>query len=688
MKTFINNNNPFKHNFWQEIKIKSLKIPFKLVFIITGIISTIWFLIRVIPKPSRAGYPCMRAAAPIMSSFILYLIGISASFLAFKKAKHFFIHAKYFIGGILFIAGLITGIIALISNRNNAMAQSIKSFDQVANNPVGEGKGIFPGRVVWVWDADATNENCLGQEGDGSNTVSENDDYYFLNKNNDQTVINQMMSDAIAALAGIDSLELAWDTIFKHFNHQKGKGYVGYDNTEIVFIKTNATSAWGDPSSTGMYTSDLTRNVAYNNDHLYDVLETTPQVVMAVLNQLINKAGVPQNKIYVGDPMKNVYKHCADLWWSEFPDINILGNNIYYSGITNLSTLGRTPVQVTANDKIFYSDDGTVMTSANYDKLYTIFEDADYMINIPVLKGHDLAGITLGAKNHFGSHSRKSANHLHSGLIDPDDTQSGDERYDFGLYRVQVDIMGHELLGRNTILHIVDALYSAEEDTEFESSDPEKWNMAPFNGDWTSSIFISQDQVAIESVCYDFLRSEYNQAGHNPQQDAVDDYLHQAADSSCWPSGITYDPENDGTPIASLGVHEHWNNSTDKEYSRNLGTADGIELIKVHKLTDDTTNTDTLTYHQNKPDNKMQAISIYPVPADDYIKIKMCNDIYGEFQIDLIGVSGKLFKSQTIQKNSICFEETINLEDYNNKILIIKLKNKNYYHTKKVIMMD
>ena len=31
--------------------------------------------------------------------------------------------------------------------------------------------------------------------------------------------------------------------------------------------------------------------------------------------------------------------------------------------------------------------------------------------------------------------------------------------------------------------------------------------------------------------------------------------------------------------MESLGVHEHWNNSVDKQYSRNLGTDNGIELI-------------------------------------------------------------------------------------------------------------
>jgi hypothetical protein len=33
--------------------------------------------------------------------------------------------------------------------------------------------------------------------------------------------------------------------------------------------------------------------------------------------------------------------------------------------------------------------------------------------------------------------------------------------------------------------------------------------------------------------------------------------------------------------LASLGVYEHWNNPTDKQYSVNLGTGKGIELVKL-----------------------------------------------------------------------------------------------------------
>ena len=36
-----------------------------------------------------------------------------------------------------------------------------------------------------------------------------------------------------------------------------------------------------------------------------------------------------------------------------------------------------------------------------------------------------------------------------------------------------------------------------------------------------------------------------------------------------------------GERITNLGVHEHWNNPTDKQYSRNLGADQGIELIQA-----------------------------------------------------------------------------------------------------------
>ena len=99
-----------------------------------------------------------------------------------------------------------------------------------------------------------------------------------------------------------------------------------------------------------------------------------------------------------------------------------------------------------------------------------------------------------------------------------------------------------------------------------------------FDDGWVSSLFMSQDPVAIDSVGLDFLRNEpkATQVRGNP-----DNYLHEAALANKPPSGTVYDPEHDGKPLDSLGVHEHWNNPAAKQYSRNLGKAEGIELVSL-----------------------------------------------------------------------------------------------------------
>lgn len=59
----------------------------RLAFFVLGIGSTIWFLIRVIPKPSRASYPCVQASAPFMSAFVIYLIGLASTIYVFREKK-------------------------------------------------------------------------------------------------------------------------------------------------------------------------------------------------------------------------------------------------------------------------------------------------------------------------------------------------------------------------------------------------------------------------------------------------------------------------------------------------------------------------------------------------------------------------------------------------------------------------
>jgi uncharacterized protein (DUF362 family) len=60
-------------------------------FPIAGLIAFIWFLVRVIPKPSRATYPCQRAAFPLATSFIIWLTGMIGTMTVLRSVKRNFL---------------------------------------------------------------------------------------------------------------------------------------------------------------------------------------------------------------------------------------------------------------------------------------------------------------------------------------------------------------------------------------------------------------------------------------------------------------------------------------------------------------------------------------------------------------------------------------------------------------------
>lgn len=130
---------------------------------------------------------------------------------------------------------------------------------------------------------------------------------------------------------------------------------------------------------------------------------------------------------------------------------------------------------------------------------------------------------------------------------------------------------------------MLDALICAPSEGASITGENSRWQQAPFNGDYTSSVFISQDPVAIDSVGAGFLMNEpaiTSRNGALRDNATVENYLHEAGLVSAAPSGTAY-TDSQGHTVSSLGVHEHWNNSTQKQYSRNLGNSEGIELIQI-----------------------------------------------------------------------------------------------------------
>lgn len=403
------------------------------------------------------------------------------------------------------------------------------------NKPFGQARGIFPGRVTWARDAKVALWN--GRDG-----------HWWDDGNIDQSRLDAMYGRSVCALAGKRSPGKAWTEIFKYYNRTHGKGNWGYRKGELVAIKINLNNTYETRDS--------------DND-----IDQSPQATIALLRQLTANAGVPQECITVYD---------ASIGWKKraIPDRLYKPVHRLFPSVRWMSAAGSAGIDSAhwVPNAISYTDPsvtlGTVLPKA--------VVEASYIINIALLKGHEITGVTLCAKNHFGSIPfpvRMHGSHTVSQM-------SGKE----GDYSAYVDLMGSPNLGGKTLLYIVDGLYGMQTNVGAPKPGRDRWKM--FSGQWSASYFMSLDPVAIECVCLDFLSAEYGkELGFSgaPQFKKgsslnCDNYLKEAARGRNARFG---DYRPNGVKIGSLGVFEHWNNARDKQYSRNLGKGKGIELYRV-----------------------------------------------------------------------------------------------------------
>ena len=412
----------------------------------------------------------------------------------------------------------------------------------VANVPIGVAKGLHPGRVVWAHDPSATNWEGPGQG------------HWWQSRHTNPDVVDSMMSGAIRRLSDKATDQEAWHALIKHFNQSHGHGEAGYQKGERVAIKVNLVGCIiGGGVDTKSY--DLVQGLDYMN--------ASPQMIRALLRQLVYAAGVQERDICVGDPLALFPNQYYDFLHSEFPEVQYLdhdGGNASHP---------RTRVQHSSIP--FYWSCRPTERVQDYVPIH--YAEAKYFINMANLKSHTSAGVTLCGKNHYGSLIRKPPD---KGYYDMHVSLPGRVQGS-GHYRAVVDLMGHAHTGGKTLLYLVDGLYPGVHGMD---ESPRKWSTAPFNGHWAASLLASQDPVAIDSVAFDFLWAEWN---NHPHMSGADDYLHEAALADNPPSGTFYDPDHatNTTRLGSLGVHEHWNDAQHKQYSRNLGKGDGIELVGV-----------------------------------------------------------------------------------------------------------
>lgn len=508
------------------VGINKKNVVLKICFPLLGLAALVWFLIRVVPKPSRMEYPCQQVAAPIALSFVAFISSTLVGVGTWKRVRNLWNARRVTLGlSVLLIGVLASGTLYVMSVDNSLMGQVIrKQIDNgtdmgrfipidAPNTPMGVAKGIHPGRVAWAYDPKAA-------AWDGKHGLYSDAD------NNSQTRVNDMLEGVIIALTNQKTIDKAWDELFRLFNYKKGKGAVSYKKGEKIAIKVNLNDNGGS-----------------------NIIDATPQSVYALLHQLIDIMQVPQNNITVYDAQRRGISAIYDYMQPLYPEVNYQN----WGGFVP--------------DVVHYSSEITDKGSMS---LARAAYEADYMINMALMKRHSeptdkwrdsagQTGITSTGKNQFGSLEKVPP--LHFSIRDWSSFRG------MGTYNCIVDLMAHERIGGNTLVYIVDAMYVNPK----HNGHAVRFKRAPFNNGWTSSFLASNDQVAIESVVLDFIYSEL------PLPANADNFLHEAANIGNPPSGIAYA----GKKLVSLGVHEHWNNPEQRMYSRNLGTGKGIELYRV-----------------------------------------------------------------------------------------------------------
>ena len=405
------------------------------------------------------------------------------------------------------------------------------------NQPVGTARGVMPGRVTLARDAGIAKwEGKHGRWWDKGNI--------------DQQKLDQLWSQSVCLLTGKKTEQQAWKALFTYHNKTHGRGNHGYQTGELIAVKINLNNTFSP----------------YDDDNDID---QSAEGVIALLRQLTEKAGVQQQDIIVYD---------ASIGFAPRAIPNRLRLPVahLFPKVRWMSAKGSEGVEAAhwVENAIQYTNPDIALGNA----LPKAVVDATYLINMALLKGHEMTGVTLGAKNHFGSIQFPFKEHDHS-TVSQRNRKEGD-------YTALVDLMGCPALGGKTLLSVVDGVYGMQTNVGAPRPERDRWKNL-FGGEWSSCLLMSQDPIAIESVCLDMLYAEFgDQLGRSDAGFSInaarncDNYLKEASRGVNAEFG-DYHPN--GVKAGSLGVFEHWNNAKEMKYSTNLGKKEGIDLQIIKK---------------------------------------------------------------------------------------------------------
>jgi len=434
----------------------------------------VWFVFRVGTRPTRIIYPCQQGFIAYLS-MIIPITFLPAGFSKQIKNKLtktslsvIILLVIVFIGGFYFNEYFGQPDFVYI-DKSPSKIMPIRSISSISQN-----------RVISMHSSDATtwDFSCSGSSCP----------YYGSDAYIDQTVVDSMVDTGLMQLTGTSDILSAWQEIIPDYSPGK---------KIAVKVNFNAANGWVDTDTQ---------------------IDAIPQPMNALIKGL-KVLGFQEQDIWIYDASRLIPDRYRNEIKAHYPNVKFFanqGNGADVQAVTKTSSDPYATVDLSQFP-------GTWAT-----KLPDQVVNADYLIDMPIIKAHSIAGITLSFKNHYGTAYNMEA-HTY---INPDT--------DDPTKNPLVTVWENPHIGGKTVLIIGDAIYGGFG----YSADIARWNS--FGNDAPKMLFFSVNPVAIDSVMYDYLLREESAGGVSIKQGSGD--LLQLA-------------ENHG-----IGIYEHWNNNVDRQY--------------------------------------------------------------------------------------------------------------------------
>ncbi len=264
-----------------------------------------------------------------------------------------------------------------------------------------------------------------------------------------QALVDTLVDRGLIELTGLADVGAAWRSLLP-----------GYTKGKKIAVKVNFNNCWS----------------CNDSDNIIDSL-------VEIVNSLVRgmtTAGVAEDDIWIYDAIRvmpgrflNRLRQKGVVCWGRSTSCGM--RRVQFSG--------------TAPNSII-----TFSRPIGSQRIVDVVANADYLINIPITKRHNLGGVTLGYKNHFGTINSCATLHNYIHIASSVFSTT---------YNPLVEMMANPHLGKKTVLTVADCLYGC---LQHESGTPQPWKMS--GGRSPATLMFSQDPVAIDCLQRDFLFRE------------------------------------------------------------------------------------------------------------------------------------------------------------------------------------